>query len=105
MKKIEATAPKSNSVYRAYSLVTKELHKGLNEPVPIHLRNPVTPLMSQLGYGKDYKYAHNYPEHYVKQQYLPDSLKGTLFYHPSNQGYEKQIMERLETWGKAEPQE
>ncbi len=100
-----ATAPKSNSVYRAYSLVTKELHEGLNEPVPIHLRNPVTPLMSQLGYGKDYKYAHNYPERYVKQQYLPDSLKGTLFYHPSNQGYEKQIMERLKTWGKAEPQE
>jgi putative ATPase len=100
-----ATAPKSNSVYRAYSLVTKELHKGLNEPVPIHLRNPVTPLMSQLGYGKDYKYAHNYPEHYVEQQYLPDSLKGIRFYNPSNQGYEKQIMERLKIWGKTEPQE
>lgn len=100
-----ATAPKSNSVYRAYSLITKELQKGLNEPVPLHLRNPVTQLMNKLGYGKDYKYAHNYPEHFIKQQYLPDSLKGTRFYNPSNQGFEKQISERLKIWKQTEASE
>jgi putative ATPase len=55
-----ATAPKSNSIYTAYSAVQDEIKKGSNEPVPLHLRNAVTPLMKNIGYGKGYKYAHNY---------------------------------------------
>jgi putative ATPase len=90
-----STAPKSNSLYQAYSQVQEELKKGLSESVPLHLRNPVTSLMKNIGYGKDYKYAHDYPGHFVKQQNLPDSLKGKHFYIPSDQGYEKQILERL----------
>ncbi len=93
-----ATAPKSNSLYQAYSRVQKELKQGSNEPVPLHLRNPVTSLMKKTGYGKGYKYAHHYPEHFVEQQYLPESLQGKRFYTPSGQGYEKQVMARLKAW-------
>jgi putative ATPase len=90
-----ATAPKSNSLYVGYSAVQHEIRNGANEPVPLHLRNAVTGLMKNLGYGKDYKYAHNFPGHYVEQQHLPDSLKGKRFYHPGNLGYEKQIDTRM----------
>ncbi len=93
-----ATAPKSNSLYEAYSQVQKEIKEGSNESVPLHLRNPVTPLMKEVGYGKGYKYAHDYPEHFVEQQNLPDSLQGKQFYKPSNQGYEKQVLARLKGW-------
>jgi len=93
-----ATAPKSNSLYQAYSRVQKEIKHGSNESVPLHLRNPVTPLMKDIGYGKGYKYAHDYPEHFVEQQNLPDSLQGKRYYTPSDQGYEKQVIARLKTW-------
>ena len=93
-----ATAPKSNSLYQAYSRVQEEIKQGSNEPVPLHLRNPVTPLMKEMDYGKGYKYAHDYPGHFVEQQNLPDSLQGKRFYTPSDQGYEKQIIARLKTW-------
>jgi putative ATPase len=93
-----ATAPKSNSLYTAYSRVEQEIKETLNEPVPLHLRNPVTSLMKGMGYGKGYKYAHNYPEHFVEQQHLPDSLKGKRFYTPGEQGYEKQVRSRLMEW-------
>ncbi len=93
-----ATAPKSNSLYQAYSQVQKELEKGLAEEVPLHLRNPVTFMMKDFRYGKSYKYAHNYPGHFVKQQNLPDSLRDKRFYEPSDQGYERQIAERLKNW-------
>ena len=93
-----ATAPKSNSLYEAYSRVQQELKQGTSESVPLQLRNPVTPLMEDLGYGKDYKYAHDYPGHFVEQQNLPDSLQGKQYYTPSDQGYEKQIFTRLKTW-------
>ncbi len=93
-----ATAPKSNSLYVAYGKVQEEMKKGTNEPVPLHLRNAPTPLMKNLGYGKSYKYAHDYPEHFVGQQNLPDSLEGKRFYTPSDQGYEQQIAERLKKW-------
>jgi len=86
-----ATAPKSNSLYQAYSRIQEEIKQGSSEPVPLHLRNPVTPLMKEKGYGKGYKYAHDYPGHFVEQQYLPDSLQGKHFYTPSDQGYEKQL--------------
>jgi putative ATPase len=67
-----ATAPKSNSLYQAYSNIQQDLKKTRHEPVPLHLRNPVTPLMRKKGYGKGYKYAHNYPGHFVSQQNLQE---------------------------------
>jgi putative ATPase len=93
-----ATAPKSNSLYRAYSQVQEEVKKGSIESVPLHLRNPVTPLMKNIGYGKGYKYAHNYPGHIVQQQNLPNSLQGKHFYTPGDQGFEKQVAARLKAW-------
>jgi putative ATPase len=62
-----ATAPKSNSIFAAYQKVQEEIKRGASESVPMHLRNPVTPLMKDLGYGKDYKYAHDFPDHIVEQ--------------------------------------
>jgi putative ATPase len=93
-----ATSPKSNSLYKAYLQIQKEIKYGPNESVPLHLRNPVTPLMKDMGYGKGYKYAHDYPEHFIEQQNLPDSLQSKCYYTPSDQGYEKQIMARLKSW-------
>jgi len=93
-----ATAPKSNSLYQAYSLVRKEIKNGTVEPVPLHLRNPVTPLMQEMGYGEDYKYAHDYPDNFVEQQNLPDSLRDKRFYTPSEQGFEIEVVARLKSW-------
>jgi len=93
-----STAPKSNSLYVAYSKAQEEVKQGPTTAVPLHLRNPVTQMMRDLGYGKGYKYAHNYPEHFVEQQHLPEALKGKRFYSPSEQGYEKQIIARLKAW-------
>jgi putative ATPase len=93
-----ATAPKSNSLYQAYSKVQEEVKQSATESVPLHLRNPVTPLMKDMGYGQGYKYSHDYPGHFVKQKNLPDSLQGKRYYHPSDQGYEKKIITRLKAW-------
>ncbi len=93
-----ATAPKSNSLYVAYSRIQEEIKQGAADAVPLHLRNPVTPLMKQTGYGQGYKYAHDYPEHFVEQQNLPEALQGKQYYSPSEQGYEKQVMDRLKKW-------
>ncbi len=93
-----AVAPKSNSLYQAYSRVQKDIQQGRNEPVPLHLRNPVTGLMRQVGYGRGYKYAHDYPDHFIKQQNLPPSLQGKRYYAPTEQGYEKEIADRLKKW-------
>jgi putative ATPase len=93
-----ATAPKSNSLYQAYSRVQQDIQHGRNEPVPLHLRNPVTGLMRQMGHGQGYKYAHDYPDHFVKQQNLPASLQGKRYYVPTEQGYEKDIADRLKKW-------
>jgi len=90
-----ATAPKSNSLYTAYSSVQREIKQGSNDPVPLHLRNAPTSLMKDLGYGKGYKYAHEFEGHYVEQQHLPDSMKGKKFYTPGMLGYERHISERL----------
>jgi len=95
-----ATAPKSNSLYRAYSEVQKDIRQTGNQPVPMHLRNPVTPLMRESGYGKDYKYAHDYEGHFVEQQNLPDSLRDRRYYSPGDQGYEKEIKARIKEWWK-----
>ena len=93
-----ATAPKSNSLYRAYGAVQAQIQQGPNDPVPLHLRNAVTSLMREVGYGKGYKYAHDHPEHFVKQQNLPDSLQGKRFYTPGDQGYEQEVAARLKEW-------
>lgn len=93
-----ATAPKSNSLYRAYSRVQRDIQEGRNEPVPLHLRNPVTDLMRRTGYGEGYRYAHDFPDHFVKQQNLPASLQGKRYYVPGDEGYEKEIADRLKKW-------
>jgi putative ATPase len=93
-----ATAPKSNSLYSAYSRVQQDVEGTRNDPVPLHLRNPVTGLMKGMGYGKGYKYAHDFPGHFVKQQNLPDALKGKRYYSPSDQGFEKEVKRRLKEW-------
>lgn len=93
-----ATAPKSNSLYEAYSQVQQDVERSRNEPVPLHLRNPVTGLMRGLGYGKGYEYAHDHPGRFVEQQNLPTSLQGKHYYSPSDQGYEKEVNARLEAW-------
>jgi len=93
-----ATAPKSNSLYLAYLGLQDEVKRGQNEPVPLHLRNPVTGLMKGIGYGKDYKLPHSYPGHFVKENYFPGSVKGKVFYKPGTFGFEKQVKERLKYW-------
>ena len=95
-----ATAPKSNSLYRAYSEVQGDIRKTGHQPVPLHLRNPETTLMKDVGYGKGYKYAHNYEGHFVEQQNMPDALKDRVYYHPSDQGFEKDIRARIKEWWK-----
>jgi putative ATPase len=93
-----ATAPKSNALYSAYSSVQQDVKVTRNDPVPLHLCNPVTPLMKKQGYGKGYKYAHDYEEHFVEQQNLPDSLRGKRYYYPTEEGHEKEIQARLKKW-------
>lgn len=93
-----ATAPKSNSIYKAYKEVKACIQNTGTLPVPLAVRNAPTGLMKELGYGKDYKYAHDYKNAYVPQQYLPDKLKGNRFYSPTGRGYEKIIKQRLDKW-------
>ena len=74
----------------------ERVRQNPGEPVPLHLRNAPTKLMEELGYAKGYKYAHDYPEHYVPQQFLPDTLQGQRFYRPGQLGYEKRLAAWLE---------
>ena len=93
-----ATAPKSNSAYAGIEQALEDARKQANEPVPLHLRNAVTGLMRQMGYGKEYKYSHDYEGHFVEQEFLPPSLKGRRYYQPTQEGSEKEIAERLKRW-------
>jgi putative ATPase len=93
-----ATAPKSNSIYTAYGKVQQVVKKAGSLPVPFHIRNAPTRLMKDLGYGQDYKYAHNYKDAITAQDYLPEKLKGQVYYKPSGRGYEKIVKERLDKW-------
>ena len=93
-----ATAPKSNSIYTAFGKANAVIKKTGSLPVPFHIRNAPTGLMKDLGYGKNYKYAHNYENAIVPQEYLPDELKGQTFYSPTNRGYEKIVKDRLDKW-------
>jgi putative ATPase len=93
-----ATAPKSNASYLAMLAAMEDVEQHGALPVPLHLRNAPTRLMKKLGYGKDYQYAHNFPDHVIDQQHLPNELKTHKYYVPSDSGYEKQIKERLASW-------
>ena len=95
-----ATAPKSNSVTTAFGLAQEDVHSHRDEPVPIHLRNAPTKLMKEMGYGSGYKYAHDYEGNYVQQDYMPEKLKDRVYYKPTENGYEKNIKERLARWKK-----
>jgi putative ATPase len=93
-----ATAPKSNSIYLAYGRAQETVAEKGSLPVPLHIRNAPTALMKELGYGRGYRYAHDFREAFAPQDYLPDELKGRRFYHPSDRGYEKAVSERLDRW-------
>jgi len=95
-----ATAPKSNSAYKAYENVMETIRKTGSLPVPMVIRNAPTRLMKELGYGAGYLYDHESPEHYQPQDYLPDDLRGKKFYIPGKFGFEKEIQKRLEWWEK-----
>jgi putative ATPase len=91
-----ALAPKSNALYTAYGAVHQDLQKSIAEPVPLHLRNAVTGLMANLGYGKAYQYAHDANEKVTDMRCLPESLLGRHYYKPTDQGFEARIRQRLE---------
>ena len=93
-----ATAPKSNALYVAYGNVKRDVQEMESMPVPLHIRNAPTRLMKDLGYGKDYQYPHDYPEHFVEEEYLPENLRGRVYYHPTELGFEKEVKRRLESW-------
>ncbi len=93
-----ATCPKSNASYMALNRATEDVERTRNEPVPMHLRNAVTGMMRDMGYGEGYKYAHDYDGNFTRTQNLPDSLKDKRYYQPGNQGYERAVRERLERW-------
>jgi len=95
-----ALSPKSNSAYLSLKKAEAEVERTGSLPVPLPLRNPVTSLMEKMGYGKDYKYPHDYPQAFVLQEYLPSLLKGLRFYHPKEEGLERLLKERLiKLWG------
>jgi putative ATPase len=91
-----ALAPKSNALYTAYGAVLEDVEHTSAEPVPLHIRNAVTALMKQVGYGKGYQYAHDLDEKVADMDCLPDNLRGRRYYHPTNEGREKVLAERLE---------
>jgi putative ATPase len=90
-----ATAPKSNASYAGIDAALAEVRSSGAQPVPLHIRNAPTRLMKDLGYHKGYRYAHDYAEGYVLQDYLPDRLRGRKFYDPAGHGYEQTIKERM----------
>jgi putative ATPase len=95
-----ATSPKSNSAYEGINSALEMVRETGNLPVPLHLRNAPTKLMKQLGYGKDYKYAHAYSGNFVNQQFLPDDVKDCRIWHPQNNAQEVKLKERMQVlWG------
>jgi putative ATPase len=90
-----ALAPKSNALYTGYGEVKTDAQKTVAEPVPLHLRNPVTGLMANAGYGKGYQYAHKAPDRLTDMQCLPENLKDRRYYRPTEEGFEKRLKEKL----------
>lgn len=95
-----ASAPKSNAAVMAIGSAMDDVRHLPNEPVPLHLRNAPTELMKDLRYGEEYRYSHDFDEHFVDQQYLPDNVKGKIYYRPADTGEEKKIRERLNKFWK-----
>jgi putative ATPase len=93
-----ATAPKSNSIYVAYEQAKEDVKEKGALPVPLHIRNAPTKVMVDLGYGRGYKYAHDYPEAVVEQNYFPLELRPRSYYRPTERGFEKTIRQRLAEW-------
>jgi putative ATPase len=91
-----AIAPKSNALYTAYSAIQGDVERTAAEPVPLHLRNAPTGLMKGLGYGQGYQYAHDLEDKVADMRCLPDNMIGRVYYHPTSEGAEKRIKERLE---------
>jgi putative ATPase len=90
-----ALAPKSNAIYRAYGAAQRDVAETRNDPVPIHLRNAPTGLMKDLGYGKGYRYAHDFEGGVIGQQNLPERLAGRSYYQPTDRGLERELAERM----------
>lgn len=96
-----ATSPKSNSAYKAINEAQEKVRKTGNLPIPLHLRNAPTKLMKELGYGEDYKYAHDYANQFIEQEFLPEEIKGTTLYQPGDNQKEKSIRDFLKSrWNK-----
>lgn len=93
-----ASAPKSNRAYIAFSKAMEDVEASPFEPVPLHLRNPVTSLMKEVEYGKDYQYAHDFDDVTSAMQTFPDKLKGRTYYVPGDLGLEREIKKRIEWW-------
>jgi len=100
-----ATAPKSNSAKVALGAAMDAARSTPAAPVPLHIRNAPTPLMKELGYNRGYQYAHNSPEAYIPQDYLPDQLRDALFYVPGTFGFEPTLAERMERWAQLKQRE
>ncbi len=95
-----ATSPKSNSSYMAIDSAINKVRSGGDLPVPLHIRNAPTKLMKDLDYGKDYKYAHSYQGNFIQDNFLPEEIKGTLFYEPGNNPREEEIRKRISSMWK-----
>ena len=96
-----ATSPKSNAAYKAINEAQEKVRQTGNLPIPLHLRNAPTKLMKELGYGEDYKYAHDYKNQFIEQEFLPEEIKGTTFYQPGDNQKEKSIRDFLKSrWNK-----
>jgi putative ATPase len=93
-----AAAPKSNRTYVAYGAVQKEVERSPHEPVPLQIRNAVTSLMKEIGYGREYQYAHDSPAATTDMETMPERLRGRKYYEPGDLGFEKEIRKRIEWW-------
>ncbi|MCP4681681.1 MAG: replication-associated recombination protein A [Desulfobacterales bacterium] len=98
-----ASSPKSNSLYLLEKAVKQEIKDSGAQPVPLHIRNAPTALMKKLGYGRGYRYPHNYPDARVNQEYLPKDIKNRAFYRPTGRGFEKEIRERMKGLERKKP--
>src|SRR5262249_49720859 len=89
-----------NALYLGYAKAAETVQQSPNDPVPLHIRNAPTGLMKSIGYGKGYRYAHNYEDAITDMTCLPDSLAGTKFYEPTDRGFEAEVQKRLRIWNR-----
>lgn len=101
-----ASVPKSNASYLAINQAMQDVRESSPDPVPLHLRNAPTELMKKEGYARGYKYPHDHPDHFIEENYLPDGKQMKIYYHPTDQGIEKKLGERLSRlWKKRRSEE